>query len=122
MDRTLCEKQLEIEKVAQALGVISGKWKPTILIYLRYSGVRRFSEIKKSLPPITQKMLTAQLRELERDGLVERKVYAQVPPKVEYALSAYAETLEPVLGALRVWGEQHLDGTTNNPAGQNDPQ
>ena len=114
MQPQTCEKQIEIEKVAEALAVISGKWKPTILIYLRYSGVRRFSEIKRSLPPITQKMLTAQLRELERDGLVERKVYAQVPPKVEYDLTPYAQTLEPVLSALRIWGEQHTKA--DNPS------
>jgi len=103
---SMCEKQLEIVKVAEALAVISGKWKPTILIYLRYRGVQRFSEIKKNLPPITQKMLTAQLRELERDGLVTRNIYPQIPPKVEYSLTAYAETLQPVLAALRAWGEQ----------------
>ena len=69
--------------------------------------VHRFAELRRLIPGITQKVLTQQLRELERDGIVHRKVYAQVPPKVEYALSDYGKTLRPVLQAMCHWGEAH---------------
>ena len=74
--------------VRAALGVIGGKWKPVIARYLML-GTKRFGELRKSMPDATQKMLTQQLREMERDGIVARKVYHQVPPKVEYSLTAY---------------------------------
>jgi len=93
--------------VRAALSVIGGKWKPVIARYLML-GTKRFGELRKTMPDVTQKMLTQQLRELERDGIVERKVYQQVPPKVEYSLSAYGETLRPVLHELCKWGERHM--------------
>jgi len=108
MEDYICDKPAEISKITHALGVISGKWKPTILLYLRYGGTHRFNQLRRLIPDITHKMLTAQLRELERDGLVVRKVYAQVPPKVEYSLSDQGKTLEAVLDAMHAWGEQHV--------------
>ena len=69
--------------------------------------MRRFGELRKLMPDVTQKMLTQQLRELEHDGIVQRKIYQQVPPKVEYSLTAYGRTLRPVLEALCKWGEKH---------------
>ena len=91
-----------------AISVIGGKWKIPILYYLREKTLR-FGELKKELPQVTQKMLTQQLRELEKDKLVSRKVYAQVPPKVEYSSTPLAGDLEPILHSLCAWGEKYLD-------------
>lgn len=93
--------------IEAALDQIGGKWKGVIL--QRLDGqTRRFNELKRTIPRITQRMLTTQLRELESDQLVTRKVYAQVPPRVEYSLTAKGETLQPVLKALLSWGEKHV--------------
>jgi DNA-binding HxlR family transcriptional regulator len=89
-----------------ALRYIGGAWKILIVAYLVRGKVRRHAEIKRLLPGITAKMLTQQLREMEHDGLVERTVYAEVPPKVEYKLTALGETLLPVLEAMYAWGAQ----------------
>lgn len=86
--------------VEAALAVIGGKWKGTILYRLHRDGVLRFNEIRRILPAVSQRTLTLQLRALEADGIVERTVYAEVPPRVEYRLSAYGQTLAPVLLAL----------------------
>jgi DNA-binding HxlR family transcriptional regulator len=93
--------------VEAAIDVFSGKWKPIILWMLR-DGKMRFGEIEDELPEITQKMLTQQLRELEQDGIVARKVYAQVPPKVEYSLTRSGKSLLPVLDVLCDWGTEQL--------------
>jgi DNA-binding HxlR family transcriptional regulator len=93
--------------VRAALTVIGGKWKPVIARYLVFR-TRRFGELRKLMPDATQKMLTQQLRELESDGVIARKVYRQVPPKVEYSLTAYGLTLRPVLHELCKWGEKHM--------------
>lgn len=90
--------------VELALQVIGGKWKPVILYRLSAAETMRFNELKRSMPNITQKMLTRQLRELESDGLVHREVYAQVPPKVEYSLTTFGKTVMPVLEQLCQWG------------------
>jgi DNA-binding HxlR family transcriptional regulator len=87
------------------LAVIGGKWKPIILWHLGREGVQRFGELRRSMPNITQKMLTQQLRELEADGLVHREVYPQVPPKVEYSLTALGQSVIPVMKTLCEWGE-----------------
>ncbi|EGB15752.1 transcriptional regulator, HxlR family [Pseudodesulfovibrio mercurii] len=89
------------------LQVIGGKWKPIIIHRLGTEGVLRFSEVRRSIPNITQKMLTQQLRELEADGMVRREVYAQVPPKVEYSLTELGESIMPVIGSLCRWGESY---------------
>ena len=93
--------------VEAALSVIGGKWKGTILYRLHRDGVLRFNEIRRILPAVSQRTLTAQLRALEADGIIERTVYAEVPPRVEYRLSAYGQTLAPVLLALKAWGDGH---------------
>jgi DNA-binding HxlR family transcriptional regulator len=90
-----------------AIDLIGGKWKPIIIWHLGTKGTRRFSELKRLLPQITQKMLTQQLRELENDSLVERKVYPQVPPKVEYSLTDLGESLMPILRMMCDWGENY---------------
>jgi DNA-binding HxlR family transcriptional regulator len=85
------------------LAVIGGRWKVLILFQL-FQGVKRFSELQRALKGITQKMLTQQLRELERDRVVLRTVYPQVPPKVEYRLTSLGDTLKPVVHAMCKWG------------------
>jgi DNA-binding HxlR family transcriptional regulator len=92
--------------VTTTLSVIGGKWKP-IILYTIYKETRRFSEIKKLIPLISQKMLTQQLRELEADAIIHRQVYPVVPPKVEYSLTEYGRTLMPILEAMVAWGEKH---------------
>ncbi len=93
--------------VEAALELIGGKWKGVILYHLM-EGTQRFGELKKQVGSVTQRMLTKQLRELETDGLVARKVFAVVPPRVEYSLTPKGETLRPIVTALRDWGTKHL--------------
>ncbi|MDF2671687.1 MAG: HxlR family transcriptional regulator [Paenibacillus sp.] len=95
-----CEKEL-------TLAVIGGKWKMIILWHLGLTGTKRFSELKKLIPSITQKMLTNQLRELEDDQLVVRKVFAEVPPRVEYTLTEYGLSIIPVLQIMYDWGKNY---------------
>jgi len=94
--------------------VLGGKWKLLILWNLK-DCTRRFSELKRLIPSISEKMLIQQLRELEKDGLVRRYAYPQVPPKVEYSFTDYGRSLEPVLQVLCNWGEQHLVRFPNHP-------
>lgn len=94
--------------VEATLGAIGGRWKVLILHEL-FNGTRRFGELHRSLRGITQKMLTQQLREMERDGLIHREIYMQVPPKVEYSLTALGFTLQPVLDAMHLWGRKYLE-------------
>ena len=90
--------------VETTLSLIVSKWKVLILRDLM-DGKKRFGELKKSVGAVTQKVLTAQLREMERDGLLTRTVYPEVPPRVEYELTSLGLSLGPVLDALRLWGE-----------------
>jgi DNA-binding HxlR family transcriptional regulator len=92
--------------ITTTLRVMGGKWKAVILWHL-INKTRRFSELKHLIPDIAQKMLTQQLRELEADSLIRRKVYAEVPPRVEYSLTTYGKTLIPVLSAMAQWGFEH---------------
>ena len=98
-----------------ALQIIGGKWKPLIIYHLGQDGTQRFSDLKRTLPAITQKMLTQQLRELEADGMVHREVYAQVPPKVEYSLTGLGQSVMPIMGGLCEWGKQY-ELTMSTPA------
>lgn len=93
--------------VEATLEVIGGKWKCVILCHLTH-GRKRTSELKRLMPNITQKMLTQQLRELEEDGVINRIIYNQVPPKVEYELSDYGQSLSGILNMLCTWGENHI--------------
>lgn len=88
------------------LDVIGGKWKGMLLYYM-IEGPKRFNEFRRICPTITQRMLTLQLRELEKDGIVHREVYQQVPPKVEYSLTEFGRTLEPIIQSMRAWGETY---------------
>lgn len=87
------------------LGVIGGRWKVPILWHLATAGTLRFSELRRSLEGCTQKMLTQQLREMEKDGIVLRKVYPQVPPKVEYSLTATGKSLLPIVESMCRWAK-----------------
>jgi DNA-binding HxlR family transcriptional regulator len=93
--------------VEAALEAIGGKWKGRIIFNLQGKTLR-FNELRKSIPDVTQRMLTKQLRELEADQIINRKVYPEVPPKVEYSLTEFGETLTPVFTALKVWGTQYV--------------
>lgn len=93
--------------VEATLEVIGGKWKPVILCHLR-EGKTNW-RIKTTHPQHHTKMLTQQLRELEKSGVIIRKVYEQIPPKVEYSLSEYGESLSEILNKLCLWGENHVD-------------
>lgn len=94
--------------VSDALDIIGGKWKVVIIYHLQHSP-KRFNELRRHLPEITQRMLTLQLKELVRDGVIKRFDYQQVPPKVEYSLTEQGQTLFPVLHAMHVWGENHAE-------------
>jgi DNA-binding HxlR family transcriptional regulator len=93
--------------VEATISLIDGKWKCVILFHL-LDGTLRFNELRRHLPEVTQRMLTNQLRELETDGLIVRKVYPQVPPKVEYSMSPLGRSLEPVLLKLKDWGDENI--------------
>ena len=94
--------------VETTLALIGDKWKVLILRDL-LPGTKRFGELKKSVGNVSQKVLTAQLRDMEENGLVNRKVYAEVPPRVEYSLSEYGNTLGDILDRLCAWGEMHVN-------------
>ena len=93
----------EFQVAEDALKIIEGRWKLRILVHLRERTVMRFSDLERAIPSVTQKMLIQQLRELERDGAVRRKAYAEVPPRVEYTLTPWGQDLCPALDALRTW-------------------
>jgi len=86
--------------------IIGGKWKPLILFHLQ-DGTRRFGQLQKLIPGTTKKILTQRLRELERDNIIHRKVYAQVPPRVEYSLTRHGQSLKPILVLMSAWGKRH---------------
>ncbi|MDR1965315.1 MAG: helix-turn-helix transcriptional regulator [Synergistaceae bacterium] len=102
-------KSVEYEcPLALSLDIIGGKWKALVMYHLR-KGALRTGEIRRRIPKITQKMLTQQLRELESDGLVERRVFDTVPPRVEYSLTKLGETAKPLIGELCSWGSLYAD-------------
>lgn len=95
--------------IEESLHIIAGKWKPIILLHLALQGTQRFTALKRRIPGVTQKMLTAQLRELEQEDLIERTVYPEVPPRVEYALTEHGRTIEHILRELNDWGKYHIE-------------
>lgn len=107
------KKELPSCSVETTLLLIGGKWKVLILRDL-INGTKRFGELKKSINSISQKVLTQQLREMEEDGLVERTVYAEVPPRVEYSLTEDGMSLKPVLNSMLTWGKQYKERLNAN--------
>ncbi|MEM7183051.1 MAG: helix-turn-helix domain-containing protein [Spirochaetota bacterium] len=93
--------------VTFCLSRIGGKWKP-IILYLLSKGVNRFGILQRAIEGISKQMLTQQLRELEKDAIITRTVYPQVPPKVEYFLTDYGKSLLPVINSMKRWGEKHM--------------
>jgi DNA-binding HxlR family transcriptional regulator len=96
-------------KVDTALDILVGKWKPVILYNILVNGTLRFSELQRLIPEITKKMLTSQLRELEYHDIINRKIYAQIPPKVEYSMTEYGKGLMPLLETMHNWGLAHIE-------------
>lgn len=94
--------------VEATLAVIGGKWKVVILFHLNHAGTHRFSQLKRKIPAVSERMLTQQLRELERDAVIHREVFAEVPPKVEYSLTPYGKTLRPITELMCAWGARHI--------------
>ena len=104
-------KELPACPVETTLTLIGDKWKVLILRDLM-SGTKRFGELKKSIGTVSQKVLTAQLRDMEENGLVHREVYAEVPPRVEYSLTELGQSLKPILDAMWNWGEGYKSSVT----------
>ena len=106
MNETSAKKELPACPVETTLTLIGDKWKVLILRDLM-PGTKRFGELKKSVGNVSQKVLTAQLRTMEESGLVNRKVYAEVPPRVEDSLTELGKSLKPILDSMRAWGEAY---------------
>lgn len=106
MENISTAEKLPACPVETTLTLIGDKWKVLILRDL-LPGTKRFGELKKSIGHVSQKVLTAQLRQMEQSGLVNRKVYAEVPPKVEYSLTDVGYSLKPILDAMWTWGEEY---------------
>ncbi|MEW1792106.1 MULTISPECIES: winged helix-turn-helix transcriptional regulator [Streptomyces] len=106
-----------------AMDVVAGKWKPLILWELNNYGTRRFAELRRGLPGVSEKMLIQHLREMEEDGLVHREVYRQVPPKVEYSLTEQGVSLNTALSSLGKWGTERMRrmGAEKVPAAVDEP-
>lgn len=106
----LTREELPECPVATTVQLIGNKWKLLIIRNLVYNGKQRFTDFIKSIPGISKKVLTDDLRALEEDGLIEREVFAEVPPRVEYSLSPIGKSLKPILDAMRDWGTDYKKG------------
>ena len=93
--------------IEATLDLIGGRWKGVLLFHL-LDGTKRFNELKRLVPHVTHRIMTLQLRELERAGIIHRQIHPEVPPKVEYSLTELGRSLEPVLLAMKTWGESYL--------------
>jgi len=94
--------------IGETLGMIAGRWKPEILWHLK-SQVMRFNQLHRAIGGVSQKMLTQQLRELQRDGLIERKQYEEIPPRVEYSLTELADSLKPLFDSMVNWSNNNAE-------------
>ncbi len=93
--------------ITATMKVLGGKWKPILINAIYFTAPARFGELKRSVNGITQSMLTQQLRELEEDGIISRKIYAEIPPRVEYTLTEFGLTLSPILQSMAKWGKEY---------------
>jgi DNA-binding HxlR family transcriptional regulator len=93
--------------VTATMKVLGGKWKPILINAIYFTAPARFGELKRSVIGITQSMLTQQLRELEDDGIISRKIYAEIPPRVEYTLTEFGLTLSPLIQTMAQWGKEY---------------
>lgn len=107
-NQILLDCSLPICPVETALNIIGGKWKGVLIFHL-INGKKRFNELKRLIPNITHRMLTLQLRELEKDGIVLRTVYPEVPPRVEYELTEFGLSIKPVISAVYAWGKDYQE-------------
>ncbi|SON54579.1 putative HTH-type transcriptional regulator YtcD [Hartmannibacter diazotrophicus] len=114
-------RETAAEGVERALKLLEGRWKLVILFHLFGGQVQRFSDLERSIPAVSQKMLIQQLRQMERDGIVHRTVYPQVPPKVEYSLTDWGQALCPALDALLTWAAQRPDQSPEDGSGDSAP-
>lgn len=105
----LAKDELPVCPVATTVDLIGNKWKVLIIREL-LKGTYRFNELHRSIEGISQKVLTENLRKMEADGIIERTVYAEVPPRVEYSLSELGDTLRPIIEVMRAWGNDYLNG------------
>jgi DNA-binding HxlR family transcriptional regulator len=94
--------------VEATLAVIGGKWKAVLIFHMMTDGAQRFAELRRKTRGISERILSRQLRELQYDGIVHREVFAEVPPRVEYSLTEYGESLRPVTEAMCQWGKRHM--------------
>ena len=102
-----------VERVERVMGVIAGKWKPAIIYALVTKGTLRFSELRRRIPRVSQRMLTQQLRDLERHGLVDRAFYPEIPPRVEYSVTRLGRTLHPIFKSVCHWAERNFRDVEN---------
>ena len=102
-----------VERVEVVMGVIAGKWKPAIIYALVTNGTLRFSELRRLIPKVSQRMLTQQLRDLERHGLVDRVFYPEIPPRVEYSVTKLGRTLHPIFKSVCSWAEKNFRDVEN---------
>lgn len=105
-----------IERVERVMGVIAGKWKPAIIYALVTGGTLRFNELRRRIPRISQRMLTQQLRDLERHGLVDRVHYPEIPPRVEYSITRLGRGLHPIFRSVCNWAEKNFREVENSVA------
>lgn len=101
----ICEYGCPVEATADILG---GRWKAVILYYL-FEGPKRFNQLRRLMPEVTQRMLTRQLRELELDGVVHREIFKEIPPRVEYSLTEFGASLGPIIVQMRDWGAVYIE-------------
>ena len=103
------EKSVQNDKcpVTYCMSIIGGKWKP-IILFLIGKGANRFRVLQRGIEGISKQMLTKQLRELEADGILDRVIYAEIPPRVEYFITDMGQSLFPIISSMKVWGEQHM--------------
>ena len=105
-----------VERVELVMGVIAGKWKPAIIYALVIKGTLRFNELRRLIPRVSQRMLTQQLRDLERHGLVHREFYPEIPPRVEYSVTKLGRSLHPIFRSVCNWAEKNFRDVENTVA------